>query len=859
MTKFNFSWLVTSTLVGMAVLALNGCATAPTSVPTPLTDWPRITSAIPKDAVIEAEVARILAGMTLPQKVGQMTQPEIKSVTPAQVTEYYIGSVLNGGGSWPQGNKLAGVADWVSLADQYYHASMATDMLVKVPVVWGTDAIHGHGNVYGATLFPHNIGLGAAHDADLVRRIGVAVGRQVRATGINWVFGPTLAVARDDRWGRTYESFSEDAGLVNAYASAYVVGMQGSFSNDANVIATAKHFIGDGATDLGKDQGVAKVSSADMINQHAQGYYSALSAGAQTVMASFNSWNDVAGGVDYGKVHGSKALMTDVLKQKMGFDGFVVSDWNGIAQVPGCTQDSCVQAINAGIDMVMVPERWREFIANTIEQVKRGEIPMARIDDAVSRILRVKLRSGMFGKKPSQGIYAGHAEALQARELSREAVRKSLVLLKNNNAVLPLARGMKVLVVGKAAHSLQNQTGGWSLGWQGTGNVNADFPVADTILDGIKDAVGAANVEFNETGQGVDGARFDAVIAVIGETPYAEGNGDIAVSSTLRHSSRYPEDLRVLQAVAGKGAPVVTVLLSGRPVYANDLLNLSSAFVAAWLPGTEGKGLADVLFRKADGGIHHDFTGRLSFSWPKAVCQTPLNFGDVDYSPLFALDYGLSYGNAANLGPLEATTSQNGCGHDAAVSIFNQSDREPYSLHVSSAANQWAKQKVGADLNAVLNLPSDKPSIRVETTQINTQQDAKLVTWYGPARFFAFSPQKEGLRGYAVNQGVLRFDMVLMQAPQGSVTLAIECGAPCRGEVDFSAVLRKLTPLTKQTISVPLACFEAKGADFVNVDVPFSVLTSHPFSAAFGNIQIVSGGAGQADALTCQQVGVDLK
>jgi beta-glucosidase len=858
MTKFNFSWLVTCTLAGIAGLALNGCATAPMSGPKPLADWPRITSAIPMDAVIEAEVARILAGMTLPQKVGQMTQPEIKSVTPAQVTEYYIGSVLNGGGSWPQGNKLAGVADWVSLADQYYQASMATDMKVKVPVVWGTDAIHGHGNVYGATLFPHNIGLGAAHDTDLVRRIGIAVGRQVRATGINWVFGPTLAVARDDRWGRTYESFSEDAGLINAYASAYVAGMQGSFSNDGNVIATAKHFIGDGATDLGKDQGVAKISSADMINHHAQGYYGALAAGAQTVMASFNSWNDVAGGVDYGKVHGSKALLTDVLKQKMGFDGFVVSDWNGIAQVPGCTQTSCVQAVNAGIDMVMVPERWREFIANTIEQVKVGQIPMARIDDAVSRILRVKLRSGMFGKRPSQGVYAGHGQALQARELAREAVRKSLVLLKNNNAVLPLARGKKVLVVGKAAHSLQNQTGGWSLGWQGTGNVNADFPVADTILDGIKDAAGAANVVFSETGQGLDGARFDAVIAVIGETPYAEGNGDIAVSGTLRHSSRHAEDLRALEAVSGKGAPVVTVLVSGRPVYVNDLLNLSDAFVVAWLPGTEGKGLADVLFRAANGKVQHDFTGRLSFSWPKSACQTPLNFGEPGYSPLFALGYGLRYGQAVNLPRLDATITPGGCGHEAAVSIFNQSDRAPYALHVASAANQWVKRKVGADLNAVLNLPSDKPDIRVETTQITTQQDAKLVTWFGPARFFAFSPQKEGLRAYAVNQGVLQFDIVLMQAPQGQVTLAIECGAPCRGEVDLSAVLRKLSLRSKQTISIPLACFEAKGTDFVNVDVPFSVLTSLPFSAAFGNIQIVSGAAGQADALTCQQVGVNL-
>ncbi|WPC68062.1 glycoside hydrolase family 3 N-terminal domain-containing protein [Rhodoferax ferrireducens] len=852
-TSLHFATLISCLTLG---LALNGCATRSATSSVPLTDWPAITSAIPRNTQIEAEVARILAGMTLPQKIGQMTQPEIKNVTPAQVTEYYIGSVLNGGGSWPQGNRLARITDWVSLADQYYNASMATDMKVKVPLIWGADAIHGHGNAHGATLFPHNIGLGAAHDPELIQNIGVAVGRQVRATGINWVFGPTLAVARDDRWGRTYESFSEDATLVNAYAGAYVTGMQGSFSHDGNVVATAKHFIGDGGTDRGQDQGVATVSKAEMINVHAQGYYGALAAGAQTVMASFNSWNDVAAGVDYGKLHGSKALLTQVLKQKMGFDGFVVSDWNGIAQVPGCTQASCAQAINAGIDMVMVPDNWRAFIANTMEQVNRGEIPMARIDDAVSRILRVKLRAGMFGKKPSQGIYAGKPEALLARDLARQAVRESLVLLKNNHAILPLARGQHILVVGKSADSLQNQTGGWTLGWQGTGNANTDFPNADSLLDGIRAAVGSANVAFSETAEGMDVSRFDAVIAIIGETPYAEGNGDIAVSDTLRHSRRYPEDLAVLKAVAGKGVPVVTVLVTGRPVYANDLLNLSNALVVAWLPGTEGKGVADVLIRNSAGGIHHDFTGRLSFSWPKSACQTPLNFGDTGYAPLFAPGYGLNYQRTVTVGALDGTAAPGGCGHEDGVPIFNRSDRAPYALHVASAANNWVKVPVGADLNAALNLPLSQPSIRVETTQINTQQDAKLVTWHGgPARFLSYAPQTASLRTYAANQGVLQFDMAMMQEPQGSVTLAIECGESCRGEVDITALLKKFAPLTKHTVKVPLLCFEAKGTNFDNVDVPFSVLTSQSFSAAFANIQIVSGAAKDADTLTCSDVG----
>lgn len=394
-----------------------------------------------------------------------------------------------------------------------------------------------------------------------------------------------------------------------------------------------------------------------MMNIHGQGYYSALEVGVQTVMASFNSWNDTSAGINHGKMHGNKMMLTDVLKGKLGFDGFVVSDWNGHAQVPGCSNSSCPQAINAGIDLVMVPEDWKAFIANTIKQVQSGEIPMARIDDAVSRIVRVKLRAGMFERKPSQNPYAGKAEVMQDKALARQAVRQSLVLLKNDGGVLPLARNQKILVVGKSADNVSNQTGGWTLTWQGTENTNSDFPYADTILSGIVEAVGKAHVTYSVDAKGVDISRYDAVIAVIGEKPYAEFMGDIAPNGTMQHSSRYPEDLAVLQAVSGKGKPVVTVLLSGRPLYANDLLNLSDSFVAAWLPGSEGKGVADVLFRKADGKVDHPFSGTLSFSWPKSPCQARINAGDVDYAPLFVLGYGLKYGSSAKVGKLEENSS----------------------------------------------------------------------------------------------------------------------------------------------------------------------------------------------------------
>lgn len=836
-----------SSLVARLALGLLFAPVAAFAASIQPTDWPHITSSIAKDPVLEARVAQILAGMSLSQKLGQMTQPEIKTITPFQVTQYYIGSVLNGGGSWPKGDKYATAADWVALADQYYAASMSTDMAIKVPVVWGIDAIHGNSNVFGATLFPHNIGLGATHNKKLVGKIAAEVGRAVRATGINWVFAPTLAVVRDDRWGRTYESFSEDSTLVREYAGVYVSGLQGNFDRDENVIATAKHFLGDGGTDQGKDQGVNLSSKAQMIKLHAQGYFSALAAGAQTVMTSYNSWNDLAAGINYGKMHGSKAIVTDILKTKMGFDGFVISDWNAIGQIPGCTNASCPAAVNAGVDMFMVPDDWQAFIANTMAQVNSGQISMARIDDAVTRILRVKLRAGLFGKKPSQNIYAGKQEALQARELARQAVRESLVLLKNNANVLPLTRGKKILVVGKSADNMSNQTGGWSLTWQGTDNKNSDFPNGDTILAGIIEAAGVNNVTYSLNGNDVDISRFDAVIAVIGEGPYAEGAGDIGPSGTLRHSGAYPEDLAVLRTVAGKGKPVVTVMVAGRPLYVNDLLNLSNSFVAAWLPGSEGKGIADVLFKNAEGKINHNFSGTLSFSWPKTACQATLNKGDAQYKPLFALGYGLKYGNKSSVAQLNSHFLPGGCGVSVSLPVFNQADRSSFPLYISSGSNRVA---LGADLNAILTLPA----IKVETSQVNTQQDGKLVTWTGSARIEARAAKTMALPRYASTDGALQFDTIVSNAPNGTVLVTMECGTACSASVDATAAFKSLVGKAKQTIKIPLACFLEKGVNLNKIDAPFMVTTDAAFSAAFANIQIVGGAAKDTDVLPCSGV-----
>ena len=820
-----------------ALLSAAPCATFSTAHAAPLADWPRISSAVRPDARLEARVKEIVGAMTLAQKVGQMTQSEIKTTTPDDVRRYYLGSVLNGGGSWPGMNKHATPAHWVALADKYYDASMATDMRLKVPVIWGIDAIHGNSNVVGATQFPHNIGLGAAHDPRLVGKMGAAVAKAVRATGINWVFAPTLAVVQDDRWGRTYESFSEDPALVRAYGGAYVRGLQGKLGSDASVIATAKHFMGDGATDHGKDQGNALVTRAQMINVHGQGYYSALAAGAQTVMVSYNSWHDKAGGIDYGKMHGSKALLTDALKQKMGFDGFVVSDWNGIAQVPGCTNDRCAQAINAGIDMIMVPDDWKAFIANTIKQVEGGAIPIARIDDAVTRIVRVKLRAGMFGVKPSASRHAGSNASLQDRALARELVRKSLVLLKNDSGALPLAPGKKILVVGKGADNLPLQNGGWTLTWQGTDNKNSDFPHGDTILAGIVEKAGAANVSYSHDAKGVDIAAFDTVIAVIGETPYAEGAGDIGPAGTLRHSARYPEDLEVLKAVSGKGKPVVTVLLSGRPVYANDLLNLSDSFVVAWLPGTEGKGVADVLFK---GG--QPVSGRLSFSWPKTICQTSLNAGGKDYAPLFKLGYGLRYGVPAKVGQLDATHAEGGCGVTNAWPVFTQGDRASWPLYLASGSERIA---LGNDLNETFSVPG----ATLETVQVNTQQDGKRITWRGPARFEASAGTARALPDFAAADGALQFDTIVDSAPVAPVLVGID-----NARVDIGAALAALVGKGKQTVKIALSCFTAKGADLARIGTPFSIGTDGPFKAAFANIEIVGGGAKAKEALACPEL-----
>lgn len=612
--------------------------------------WPEVRSAVNDD--VDIDIAIILDSMTLEEKIGQMVMAEIKSVSADEVRDYHLGAILNGGGSWPNRNKNSSVADWVSLADDYYLASVdTTGGRTAVPVLWGTDAVHGHNNVIGATIFPHNIGLGAANNPSLMRKIGEATALEVAVTGIDWVFAPTLAVVRNDRWGRTYEGYSEDPEIVKAYAGEIVAGLQGDgFSgelfNDAHVLATAKHFIGDGGTDDGDDQGNTVVTEQELHDIHAQGYFSALDAGAQTVMASYSSWNG-------SKLHGDEYLLTTVLKEKMGFDGFVLGDWNGHAQVPDCSNDSCAKSFNAGVDMMMVPFDWREFIENTLSQVRDGVIPMERVDDAVTRILRVKMRAGAFdANKPSDRTYANNTSLIASAEhkaLARQAVRESLVLLKNKNAILPLNPASKVLVAGASADNIARQCGGWTVSWQGSGLSNNDFPQATSILSGIESAVNAAGgtVEYNVPGLFNQTLPPDVAIVVFGEAPYAEYSGDL---SDIEYQSGVKSDLELLNRLKAQNIPVVSVFLSGRPLWVNKELNASNAFVAAWLPGTEGAGIADLLFTDVSGAINYDFSGKLSFSWPGQADQQLLNRNDDIYLPLFSYGFGLSYQDVDILG-----------------------------------------------------------------------------------------------------------------------------------------------------------------------------------------------------------------
>ncbi len=747
--------------------------------------WPESKSPIGLDAKIEKRIDGLLKEMTVEEKVGQVVQPEWKSISPAEAAQYHIGTIENGGGAVPGGNKHSSVRDWVNLIEPYYDASVdPARNRVIIPVIWASDAVHGHNNVYGATLFPHNIGLGAAHDPDLLRRIGEVTAAEMRSTGMDWSFSPTIAVARDDRWGRTYESYSEDPKIVARYAAAIVAGLEGSgstFLDKDHVISTAKHFLGDGSTDGGRDQGGSLVSEADLIRLHAAGYTQAIEAGTQSIMASYNSWHGV-------KMHANKALLTDVLKGRMGFDGFVIGDWNAHGQIPGCTKSDCAQAFNAGIDIFNAPQDWKALCANLVREVKAGTIPMARLDDAVRRILRVKMRMGVFDepapdKRPNTFLPIGTPSH---RAVARQAVRESLVLLKNDG-VLPIKPNATVLITGDGAENIAMQAGGWTLSWQGADNGPNDFPGATSIYQGLKAELDATGGQALFSPDGILAQKADVAIVVFGETPYAEFEGDQS-DVALHHDN--VESLEMLKKLRAQGIPVVAVMLSGRPLYINPQINAADAFVEAWLPGSEGEGVADVLTGK------YDFTGKLSFSWPKRPDQTPLNVGDAAYDPQFDYGFGLSYATPAQTPALPEV-----------VSTTKYGERNVY--YAKGTTWNGYKLSVG-DSDAT---PVDYVGTRIALPGsaglvLESQADGALhAMWKGNSKaWLQLSGDKPSDVSREANGAMmLSLTVRVNTAPATEVRLGVGAAS-----VPVTAELKALPVGSYATLAVPLSCFSAQ-------------------------------------------------
>ena len=572
--------------------------------------------------------ADLLGRMTLDEKIGQMTLIEKGSITSGAVTEYFIGGILSGGGGTPSPNTTKA---WAEMVDGFQTAALETRL--QIPIIYGVDAVHGHNNLEGAVIFPHNIGLGATRDADLVRRIAQATAEEMAATNIYWNYAPVVAVGQDIRWGRTYEVFAENTELVTELGVAYVEGLQGEdLSDHLTALATPKHYIGDGATVWGTsttgnymiDQGVMIASEEEIRDKYLPPYAAAIEAGALSIMISFSSWEDT-------KMHAQEYLITDVLKGELGFEGFVVSDWGGIDQIDRNYYNSVVAAINAGIDMNMVPTGYNLFIDTMMMAVENGDISEARVDDAVRRILNVKFQLGLFEQPYSDPSLFDLVGSDDHRALGREAVAKSAVLLKNENEVLPLSKdGGLIFLAGEGADDIGLQCGGWTITWQGSTGAITD----GTTLQDAFEATYNGRVQYNRFGrydnildENGDLAIAEVGIVVVAERPYAEGVGD---SNNLTLSEN---EIDMIARVAERSERVVVLVMSGRPLVITEALDMADAWVAIWLPGTEGQGVADVIFGD------QPFVGKTPFTWPATMDQLPL--GSYDTEPLFPYGYGL--------------------------------------------------------------------------------------------------------------------------------------------------------------------------------------------------------------------------
>ncbi|WP_449757869.1 glycoside hydrolase family 3 N-terminal domain-containing protein [Dyella ginsengisoli] len=816
----------------MALLTVAGAAMAATPDTTvhPQT-WPKVAPALKPDAALEARVAKLLAGMSVEDKVGQLIQADITAITPDDLKTYHLGSVLAGGNSGPNGNEFSTAAQWRDLVDQFHAAALApsADGRTPIPLIFGVDAVHGHNNVPGATLFPHNSGLGAMRDPALMRQIGAATAAEVRATHIDWTFAPTLAVPQDDRWGRTYEGYSQDPKVVAAYGKAMVEGLQGQagsaeFLRDGHAIATAKHFLGDGGTFEGRDQGDTRVSEATLRDVHGAGYVAALGAGVQTVMASFSSWNGV-------KMHGNHALLTDVLKGRMGFDGFIVGDWQAHGQLEGCSNDSCAKAINAGLDMFMAPDSWKPLYANTLAQVKSGEIPMARLDDAVTRILRVKLRAGLLDHPAATGAPDLSVIGSPAhRDIARRAVRESLVLLKNRGGVLPIDPHRNVLVAGDGADNISKQSGGWTITWQGTGVPASAFPGATSIYAGIASQVKAAGGTATLSPDGSFTTKPDVAVVVFGEDPYAEFQGDL---KNFAYKNGSDTDLKLLRKLKAQHIPVVSVFLAGRPLWVNREINASDAFVMAWLPGSEGEGVADVLLSKPDASIQYDFHGKLSYAWPRTAVQVAQTAGAKAQYPF---GFGLTYADHDRAGPLPEVSGLSGNQDPTGVYLQRGKPMQQMHLTLADSGDASGVEAVSAPAH------SAKGQVAMTAVDYRAQEDARRLSFTGAGGEVALRSDKPIELNRETNGDVML--VMTLRAEQipasGDVALGVDCVNGCRARVPLRAALAKLPANRWTTLALPLKCFRAAGAEMAALKAPFVLDSRVPMQLSLSQVELNS-------------------
>ena len=776
-------------------------------------NWERVNSCPVGDM---AFVDDLLSEMTLEEKVGQTIMADLDFIKPSDLDRYPIGGILNGGNTSPNGNQRASTNEWKQLAQDFYDESVTSG--ADIPILWGTDAVHGHSNVFGATIFPHNIGLGASANEKLLKDIGSAVAEEVLATGLYWTFAPTVTVPQDYRWGRTYEGYSESPELVSKLGEAFIYGLQGSgeqFLGSNKIIGTAKHFLGDGGTYLGVDQGDTKVSENILKEIHGTPYYSALDACIQTVMASFNSWNG-------SKVHGNEYLLTEVLKNQMGFDGFVVGDWNGHGQIPGCSNGSCPESLIAGVDMYMVPENWKDLYRNTLRQAENGDIPIERLNDAVRRILIVKERLGLFdGKKPSNSPFS-EVGLQHNRDISRQAVRESLVLLKNNENVLPIKQGKRVLVIGPDADSLRTQTGGWTLDWQGTNNQNKDFPNSITFLDALKEEIGAENVTHVQFLNNVNAEDYDLAIVAYGEQPYAEGVGD---RSNLNFSSK--RHIAFLELLAENKIPTVSLFFTGRPLWVTKEINLSDAFVVAWLPGTESRGMTDVMVNSDK--TNYDFTGKLPFSWPKNTYQANLNFYDATSDPLFAYGYGLTYKDnivVPDLDEGEINTNE----QLSKIELLKGTISENFIGYIQESN----LQQVQLSSNKV---SSQNNIVKVDLIDVNKQDDTLNLQINKTTHLNSFLLlSKEILNLRSFDDGYINL-RARVNDTNDDIKYLISCGIGCTPVLDLSEFLTKSDSFIDY--SLPIKCFSNNSSlDLSKVNLPLYIATKGPLDLDLMNVEI---------------------